>query len=95
MVSREKRRGMIEPGHPKLSLSRQCRLLRVSRSSVYHRPKGESAEKLASVEPWNRRGDFAGVIEELPAVAAVHDIRPFRISTGRRNAYDRGALGCT
>ena len=46
MVSREKRRAMIEPSHPKLSLSRQCRLLRVSRSSVYHRPKGESAENL-------------------------------------------------
>ena len=46
-MSREKRRGMLEPGHPKLSLSRQCRLLRVSRSSVYHRPKGESAENLA------------------------------------------------
>ena len=38
---------MTEPGHPKLSLSRQYRLLRVSRSSVYHRPKGESAENLA------------------------------------------------
>ena len=38
---------MIRPGHPKLSLSRQCRLLRVSRSSVYHRPKGESAKNLA------------------------------------------------
>ncbi len=47
MVSREKRRAMIAPGHPKLSLSRQCHLLRVSRSSVYHRPKGESAENLA------------------------------------------------
>ena len=47
VVSREKRRGMIEPGHPKLSLSRQCRLLRVSRSSVYRRPNGESAENLA------------------------------------------------
>ena len=47
MVSREKRRAMIEPGHPKLSLTRQCRLLRVSRSSLYHRPKGESAENLA------------------------------------------------
>ena len=38
---------MIEPGHPKLSLSRQSRVLRVSRSSLYHRPKGESAENLA------------------------------------------------
>ena len=46
-MSREERRAMIKPGHPKLSLSRQCRLLRVSRSSVYRRPKGESAENLA------------------------------------------------
>ena len=38
---------MIRRDHPKLSLSRQCRLLRVSRSSVYDRPKGESAENLA------------------------------------------------
>ena len=38
---------MIAPGHSKLSLSRQCRLLRVSRSSVYRKPKGESAENLA------------------------------------------------
>ena len=36
------RRARIEGGHPKLSLSRQCRLLRVSRSSLYHKPKGES-----------------------------------------------------
>ena len=46
LVSQEKRRGMLEPGHPQLSLSRQCRLLRVSRSSVYHRPNGESTENL-------------------------------------------------
>ena len=51
VVSREERRGMIKPGHPKLSLSRQCRLLRVSRSSVYHRPKGESAENLGADAP--------------------------------------------
>ena len=30
-----------------LSLSRQCALLKVSRSSQYYRPKGESAENLA------------------------------------------------
>ncbi len=46
MVSREKRRGMIRRDHPKLSLSRQCHLLRVSRSSLYHRPQGESAGNL-------------------------------------------------
>ncbi len=37
---------MIEPDGP-LSLSRQCVLLGVSRSSLYYRPKGESAENLA------------------------------------------------
>ena len=49
VVSREKRRGMIRSSHPKLGLSRQCHLLRVSRSSHYHRPKGDSAEKLALI----------------------------------------------
>ena len=47
MVSRERRSTMIEPCHPNLSLSRQCHLLCVSRSSLYHRPNGESAENLA------------------------------------------------
>ncbi len=41
-MSLGERRARIDPGHPKLSLSRQCRLLRVSRSSLYHKPKGES-----------------------------------------------------
>ena len=38
---------MIEPCHPNLSLSGQCHLLCVSRSSLYHSPKGESSENLA------------------------------------------------
>ena len=37
---------MIRRDHPKLSLSRQCRLLSVSRSSLYHTPRGESAQNL-------------------------------------------------
>ena len=38
---------MVVRGHPSLSLSRQCRLLSVGRSSLYYEPKGESAETLA------------------------------------------------
>ena len=45
-LSRAERVRMIEPGGP-LSLSRQCALLDVSRSSQYYRPKAESAEDLA------------------------------------------------
>ena len=37
---------MIRRDHPELSLSRQCRLLSVSRSSLYHAPQGESAQNL-------------------------------------------------
>ena len=37
---------MIRRDHPELSLSRQYRLLSISRSSLYHAPQGESAENL-------------------------------------------------
>ncbi len=37
---------MIEPDHPRLSISRQCDLVAVGRSSFYYRAVGESAENL-------------------------------------------------
>jgi putative transposase len=46
-MSRDERKAMIAPDIPGLSLSRQCRLLSLSRSSLYYAPKGESAENLA------------------------------------------------
>ena len=33
---------MIEWNHPNLSVGRQCRLLSLSRSSLYYRPVGET-----------------------------------------------------
>ena len=38
---------MVVREHASLSLSRQCRLLSIGRSSLYYEPKGESAETLA------------------------------------------------
>ncbi len=46
-MSRGERKTMITRDQPDLSLSRQCRLLSISRSSFYYAPKGESAENLA------------------------------------------------
>ena len=46
-MSRGERKTMIAPDHPDLSLSRQCRLLSISRSSFYYAPRGESPETLA------------------------------------------------
>ncbi len=43
----ERRRQVIEPGHPGLSVVRQCELLLVSWSGFYHRPAGETAANLA------------------------------------------------
>ncbi len=37
---------MIDPGHPVLSIGRQCALLSISRSSFYYTPKGESEMNL-------------------------------------------------
>ena len=42
-----RRRGLIEPAHPRLSIVRQCELVALSRSAFYYRPVGEGAENLA------------------------------------------------
>ena len=46
-MSRGNRKAMIRRDHPDLSLSQQCQVLAISRSSFYYRSKGESAENLA------------------------------------------------
>ena len=46
-MSRGERKAMIAPDRPGLSLSRQCRLLSIGRSSFYYAPVGESPENLA------------------------------------------------
>jgi putative transposase len=40
-MSIERRRQMIEPEHPRLSVVRQCELVSISRSGFYYRPAGE------------------------------------------------------
>jgi len=46
-MSRGERKAMIQRNHPDLSLSRQCEVLSISRSSFYYAPKGESPQTLA------------------------------------------------
>ena len=46
-MSPARRRQMVDRGHPSLSIVRQCALLGVSRSSIYHRPRVASAEDLS------------------------------------------------
>jgi len=37
---------MIDPGHPRLSIVRQCELASISRSSFYREPSAESEQTL-------------------------------------------------
>jgi len=46
-MNRGDRKAMIARDHPDLSLSQQCQVLAISRSSFYYTPKGESADNLA------------------------------------------------
>ena len=46
---------MIDRAHPTLSISRQCHLLDVSRSSVYRRPAPVSADDLRLMELIDRQ----------------------------------------
>ena len=46
-MSRAERRALVRRAHPELSVSRQCRLLSVGRSSLYYTTRGESEETLA------------------------------------------------
>jgi putative transposase len=46
VLSVEQQRGLIEVGHPQLSVRRQCELLGLSRSTLYYQPAVETAENL-------------------------------------------------
>jgi putative transposase len=43
-ISVEAKRGLVEPGHPQISLRRQCALLGLARWSWYYQPVGGRAE---------------------------------------------------
>jgi len=45
-MSRKQRQGMVDREHGKVSLVRQCALLRISRGSVYYQPTSTRAEDL-------------------------------------------------
>ena len=46
-MSVDRRRLMIDPAHPHLSIVRQCGLVSISRSTFYYAPTGETPLNLA------------------------------------------------
>ena len=66
-MSREERKVMIAPGRLGLSVSRQCKLVSISRSSFYHAPRGESPENLALMR---RIDELFLMVRQLRATAS-------------------------
>ena len=71
---------MIDPGHPRLSIVRQCELASISRSSFYREPAVESKETLRLMSSsWRHlgtaRGRWHGICDAtagaLGAIASV------------------------
>jgi putative transposase len=61
--SADARRGLIDEGHPELSVRRQCELIGLSRSTLYYEPAPESAENLRLmrlIDEQYTRGPFYG-----------------------------------
>ena len=72
-MSRGERQEMIGRDRPGLSLSRQCGLLSISRSSYYYAAKGESPENLAlmrRIDELFLKYPFYGSRQMGPPVAA-------------------------
>ena len=77
-MSRGERKAMMRRDHPALSLSRQCKVLSISRSSFYYAPKGESPENLAlmrRIDELFLKYPFYGSRQMAPPVAAGRRLR--------------------
>jgi len=53
-MSPEKKRSMIKRDHPELSITRQCKLVQLSRSAFYCTPVGIDGETLAMMKEIDR-----------------------------------------
>jgi len=53
-MSPEKKRAVIKPDHPDLSIIRQCKLVRLRRSAFYYTPVGIDADTLAMMKEIGR-----------------------------------------
>lgn len=82
-VSVERKRGVIDPEHPRISITRQCELLGISRSGYYYQPCRDDTYNLALMRLIDKeytRHPFCGV-ERMTVVLQRkgHVVNPKRI----------------
>jgi putative transposase len=97
-MSLDRRRQMIEPGNPQLSIVRQCELVSISRSGFYHRPVGETALNLELMRlidaqfletPWYGSRQMARHLRREGYVVGRKRIRRLMAKMGLAPIYQR------
>ncbi len=95
-MSRDRRQAGIEKDHPRLSVRRQCRLLSLTRSTLYATPAGESAENLALVRrideqfletPWYGSRQMARWLRRNGHLVGRHRVRRLMRKMGLSPIY--------
>ena len=97
-MSLDRRRQMIEPGHPELSVVRQCELVSISRSGFYHRSAGETALSLELMRlidaqfletPWYSSRQMARHLRRAGYVVGRKRVRRLMAKMGLVPIYQR------
>jgi putative transposase len=97
-MSVDRRRKLVEPKHPKLSIVAQCRLVGISRSGMYHKPAPETAlnlELMAIIDkqfmetPWYGSRQMARHLRRLGHVVGRKRIRRLMAKMGLVPIYQQ------
>jgi putative transposase len=89
---------MIDPGHPRLSIVRQCELASISRSSFYREPTAESEETLRLMRlidqqfletPWYGSRQMARHLRRNGWCVGRHRVRRLMLKMGLAPIYQR------
>ena len=97
-MSPEKKRAMIKRDHPQLSISQQCKLVRLSRSAFYYAPVGIGADTLAMMKEINRvftkypffgSRQIAAYLRREGVVVGRHRVRRLMVRMGLEAIYKR------
>jgi putative transposase len=100
-LSLDRRKMMIEPGHPRLSIVRQCELASISRSSFYREPNAESEETLRLMRlideqfletPWYGSRQMARHLRRNGWCAGRHRVRRLMTKMGLAPSDLRGMV---
>ena len=97
-MSPAKKRAMIEQDHPELSISQQCKLVRLSRSAFYYTSVGINADTLAMMKeidrvftkyPFFGSRQIAAYLRREGTVVGRHRVRRLMTAMGLEAIYKR------